>query len=82
LALVCAGALAGPGWEAGRGAAGRAVGAAAGRPVVIHSYSGMNPPAGLIWPIEHGQAAGVIFFGQNIAGRTQIAGVIKGPVAS
>ena len=44
---------------------------------VIYSYSGLNPPAKLISLIENGEAAGVIFFGQNIASRTQIAGVIK-----
>jgi beta-N-acetylhexosaminidase len=44
---------------------------------VIYSYSGLNPPASLISLIQNGQAAGVIFFGQNIASRTQIAHVIK-----
>jgi beta-N-acetylhexosaminidase len=44
---------------------------------VIYSYSGLNPPASLISLIQNGEAAGVIFFGQNIASRTQIAGVIK-----
>jgi len=44
---------------------------------VIYSYSGLNPPASLISLIQHGEAAGVIFFGQNISSRTQIAGVIK-----
>jgi beta-N-acetylhexosaminidase len=44
---------------------------------VIYSYSGLNPPASLISLIENGEAAGVIFFGQNIASKTQIAGVIK-----
>ena len=44
---------------------------------VIYSYSGLNPPATLISLIENGEAAGVIFFGQNIASRTQIAAVIK-----
>ncbi len=44
---------------------------------VIYSYSGLNPPASLISLIRTGRAAGVIFFGQNIASRTQIAAVIK-----
>ena len=44
---------------------------------VIYSYSGLNPPASLISLIKHGEAAGVIFFGQNIAGKAQIAAVIK-----
>jgi beta-N-acetylhexosaminidase len=44
---------------------------------VIYSYSGPAPPASLISLIEHGEAAGVIFFGQNISSKTQIANVIK-----
>jgi beta-N-acetylhexosaminidase len=44
---------------------------------VIYSYSGLTPPAGLLNLIRHGEAAGVIFFGGNIAGPTQIAGVIS-----
>jgi beta-N-acetylhexosaminidase len=44
---------------------------------VIYSYSGLNPPASLLWLIQHGEAAGVIFFSGNISSRTQIAAVIK-----
>jgi beta-N-acetylhexosaminidase len=44
---------------------------------VIYSYSGLTPPAGLLDLIRHGEAAGVIFFGGNIASTTQIAGVIS-----
>jgi beta-N-acetylhexosaminidase len=44
---------------------------------VIYSYSGLTPPASLISLIKHGEAAGVIFFGQNISSKAQIAGVIK-----
>jgi beta-N-acetylhexosaminidase len=44
---------------------------------VIYSYPGLTPPASLISLIQHGEAAGVIFFGQNISSKTQIAGVIK-----
>jgi beta-N-acetylhexosaminidase len=44
---------------------------------VIYSYSGLTPPASLISLIEHGEAAGVIFFAQNISSKTQIASVIK-----
>jgi beta-N-acetylhexosaminidase len=44
---------------------------------VIYSYSGRTPPASLISLIKHGEAAGVIFFGQNISSETQIAGVIR-----
>jgi beta-N-acetylhexosaminidase len=39
---------------------------------VIYSYSGLTPPARLLRRIRHGQVAGVIFFGQNISGRSQI----------
>lgn len=44
---------------------------------VIYSYSGLTPPARLLWLISHGQAAGVIFFGENITGHTQIRAVIQ-----
>ena len=43
---------------------------------VIYSYSGRTPPARLLWLISHGQAAGVIFFGDNITGHGQIRAVI------
>jgi beta-N-acetylhexosaminidase len=39
---------------------------------VIYSYSGLTPPARLLRRIRHGEAAGVIFFGQNIASKAQI----------
>jgi beta-N-acetylhexosaminidase len=44
---------------------------------VIYSYSGLTPPAELLDVIRHGEAAGVIFFGGNIARAVQIAGVIS-----
>jgi beta-N-acetylhexosaminidase len=44
---------------------------------VIYSYPGLTPPASLISLIQHGEAAGVIFFGQNIASKAQIASVIS-----
>jgi beta-N-acetylhexosaminidase len=43
---------------------------------VIYSYPGLTPPADLLTDIENGQAAGVIFFGENISSEAQIAGVI------
>ena len=43
---------------------------------VIGSYPGLTPPASLFTDIQSGQLAGVIFFGENIASDTQIAGVI------
>ena len=78
VAVARAGTTAGPRLEAGRAAAstGLSPQQLAGQRV-IYSYSGLNPPASLISLIQHGEAAGVIFFGQNIASRTQIAGVIK-----
>ena len=45
---------------------------------VIWSYKGLTPPADLVTAIKHGQAAGVIFFGENISSPAQIAGVIRG----
>jgi len=44
---------------------------------VIYSYPGLTPPASLFSLIRHGEAAGVIFFGQNIASEAQIAAVIS-----
>jgi beta-N-acetylhexosaminidase len=43
---------------------------------VIYSYSGLTPPSSLLGLISHGEAAGVIFFGDNISSRTQIRVVI------
>jgi beta-N-acetylhexosaminidase len=43
---------------------------------VIYSYPGLTVPAQLLTDIENGQAAGVIFFGENISSESQIAGVI------
>ena len=42
---------------------------------VIYSFRGHTPPASLLWRIRHGQAAGVIFFSQNISSRAQIKSV-------
>lgn len=44
---------------------------------VIYSYTGLTPPAGLLSLISHGEAAGVIFFGDNISSRAQIRAVIQ-----
>jgi beta-N-acetylhexosaminidase len=44
---------------------------------VIFSYHGLNPPAGLLTLIEHGEVGGVIFFGHNISSLAQIARVIS-----
>jgi beta-N-acetylhexosaminidase len=44
---------------------------------VIFSYPGLTPPSGLLQQISAGEAAGVIFFGENISSEAQIASVIK-----
>jgi beta-N-acetylhexosaminidase len=44
---------------------------------VIYSYSGLAPPAQLLRWISDGLVGGVIFFGQNISGEAQLAGVVK-----
>jgi beta-N-acetylhexosaminidase len=78
VAVARTGTTAGPRLEAGRAAAstGLSPQQLAGQRV-IYSYSGLNPPASLISLIQNGEAAGVIFFGQNISSRTQIARVVK-----
>jgi beta-N-acetylhexosaminidase len=43
---------------------------------VIFSYSGVNPPPALVSAIRAGEAAGVIFFADNISTETQIKAVI------
>jgi beta-N-acetylhexosaminidase len=44
---------------------------------VIYSYSGLTPPAGLLRLIRQGEVGGVIFFGQNISSKAQLAGAVK-----
>jgi beta-N-acetylhexosaminidase len=43
---------------------------------IIYSYSGLTPPASLMQRIRAGEAAGVIFFGDNISSESQIGSVI------
>lgn len=43
---------------------------------IIYSYPGLTPPASLLSRIRAGEAAGVIFFGENISSLDQIAGVV------
>ncbi len=43
---------------------------------VIFSYHGLTPPASLLSRIKAGEAAGVIFFADNISSDHQIAGVV------
>ncbi|WP_236794585.1 glycoside hydrolase family 3 N-terminal domain-containing protein [Amycolatopsis sp. GM8] len=44
---------------------------------VIYSYPGLTPPQSLLDRIRAGEAAGVIFFGENISGTAQISAVIR-----
>ena len=43
---------------------------------VIYSYGGLRPPAELLRLISHGDAAGVIFFSQNVSSRAQLINVV------
>ena len=45
---------------------------------VIYSYSGLTPPSTLIARIKAGEAAGVIFFANNVSSDAQIKGVVAG----
>jgi beta-N-acetylhexosaminidase len=44
---------------------------------VVYSYSGLTPPQSLLDRIRAGDAAGVIFFGENISSEAQIASVVR-----
>jgi beta-N-acetylhexosaminidase len=44
---------------------------------VIYSYPGLIPPESLLQRIRAGQAAGVIFFGENVASLSQIRSVVQ-----
>ncbi len=44
---------------------------------VIYSYAGLTPPSRLLWLISHGQAAGVIFFTENVGTSAHFAAVVK-----
>src|SRR6201999_3002430 len=44
---------------------------------VIFSFKGMTVPPSLLQQIRVGQAAGVIFFGENVSGESQLAAVIR-----
>src|SRR5919204_5748229 len=44
---------------------------------IVYSYPGLTPPNSLFQHITNGEAAGVIFFGENISSTTQIAAVIQ-----
>ena len=44
---------------------------------IIYSYPGLTPPESLLARIRAGEAAGVIFFGENVSGTSQIRGVVQ-----
>ncbi len=44
---------------------------------VIYSYSGLTPPASLLWAISHGRVAGIIFFKGNVGTTAHLTAVIK-----
>jgi beta-N-acetylhexosaminidase len=44
---------------------------------VIYSYTGLTPPANLLWAIRHGRAAGVIFFSDNVGSSAHIKAIAK-----
>jgi beta-N-acetylhexosaminidase len=44
---------------------------------VIYSYTGLTPPANLLWAIRHGRVAGVIFFSDNVGSNAHIKAVAK-----
>jgi beta-N-acetylhexosaminidase len=45
---------------------------------IIYAYAGLRPPASLMSAIRAGEAAGVILFKPNIAGRAQLRSTIAG----
>lgn len=74
-----------PGAHARPAASGRATGPAdrlstaqlAGQRI-IYAYAGLRPPSSLLAAIRDGEAAGVIFFANNIVSSAQLRGVIAG----
>ncbi len=44
---------------------------------VIYSYAGVTPPASLLSLISRGEAAGVIFFTDNVGGPSQLATAVR-----
>ncbi|MFL6120959.1 glycoside hydrolase family 3 N-terminal domain-containing protein [Actinophytocola sp.] len=72
--VVAGGALSGT--AAARGGLAQAMAQEAAGQRVIYSYPGLTPPESLLARIRAGEAAGVIFFGENISSSTQIRGVV------
>ena len=44
---------------------------------VIYSYTGVTPPARLLTLVSHGEAAGVIFFTDNVGAPGQVAAAVR-----
>ncbi|GGV04566.1 hypothetical protein GCM10010495_15430 [Kitasatospora herbaricolor] len=44
---------------------------------IVYSYPGLTPPPALLEDIRAGLAAGVIFFGENVAGPDQLRSVVR-----
>jgi beta-N-acetylhexosaminidase len=44
---------------------------------IIYSYPGLEPPTSLLTLISRGEAAGVIFFGQNVGTKAHLAAVVR-----
>jgi beta-N-acetylhexosaminidase len=44
---------------------------------IIYAYRGLTPPGSLLKRIRHGEAAGVIFFANNIASKSQLRTTIQ-----
>ena len=44
---------------------------------MIYSYTGVKPPARLLSLISRGEAAGVIFFTDNVGGPGQLAAAVR-----
>ncbi|GII25808.1 glycoside hydrolase family 3 N-terminal domain-containing protein [Planosporangium mesophilum] len=75
-------------WQPASSAAGKPAPAATPQPAaltpqqqagqrIIYSYPGLTPPESLLRHIRNGEAAGVIFFGENISSTSQIASVVQ-----
>jgi beta-N-acetylhexosaminidase len=68
--------LSGPAWAATGGKTVKLSPAQLAGQRVIFSYPGLTPPASLLDQISAGLVGGVIFFGENITGLSQIAAVV------
>ena len=44
---------------------------------IIYAYRGVLPPSSLLARVRHGEAAGVVFFGPNVASRSQLRATVR-----